>query len=58
MAIFHSEPKFLRWFNSMKPDDELFTRMALRHDIRDPGVSLEWEARMRKLQAETHQDGR
>ncbi len=52
MPEFFSDPKFQRWLKRLKPRDELVTRMALRHDIRDPGVSLKWEARIKALERE------
>jgi hypothetical protein len=30
MRDFYRDPKFLRWFDSLKPYDELVARMALR----------------------------
>jgi hypothetical protein len=32
--------------------EELIARMALREDVRDPGASREWEARINQLQAD------
>ncbi len=49
---FYSDSKFQRWLKRLKPRDELVARMALRHDIRDPGVSLKWEARIKTLERE------
>ncbi len=49
---FYSDPKFLRRLKRLKPRDELVARMALWHDIRDPGVSLKWEARIAALNSE------
>jgi hypothetical protein len=46
----HEDPKFLRWLKRLEPYDELVVRMALRHNIRDPGVSLQWEARIKALE--------
>jgi hypothetical protein len=52
MPDFYSDPKFLQWLKRLKPRDELVARLALRHDIRDPGVSLKWEGRIKKLERE------
>ncbi len=52
MRPFYSHTKFTRWLKRLKPRDELVTRMALRDDIRDPGVSLKWEGRIKALERE------
>lgn len=52
MHPFYSRSMFTRWLKRLKPRDELVTRMALRHDIREPGVSLKWEARTKALERE------
>jgi hypothetical protein len=49
---FHASPKFRRWLRSLPPREELIARMALRDEIRDPGASREWNARIEQLQHE------
>jgi hypothetical protein len=49
---FYSSPKFRRWLSSLPPREELIARIALREDIREPGVSLAWEARIVELHAD------
>jgi hypothetical protein len=46
----HSSAKFNRWLRRLPQRDELIARFALRHDIRNPGVRREWEARITELQ--------
>jgi hypothetical protein len=46
----YSSPKFRRWLRSLEPREELIARMALRDEIRDPGASREWNARIDQLQ--------
>lgn len=48
----YTTPKFRRWLLSLSPREELIARMALRDDIRDPGTSREWDARIADLQAD------
>jgi hypothetical protein len=50
MRAFYSSPKFRRWLRSLEPREELIARMALRDEIRDPGPSREWNARIDQLQ--------
>ncbi len=48
----YATQKFRRWLRSLSPRQELVARMALREDVRDPGASREWEARIADLQAD------
>jgi hypothetical protein len=36
----------------LPPRDELIARMALRADVREPGASRAWDARIADLQAD------
>jgi hypothetical protein len=49
---FYRYPKFMRWLASLSPRDELVTRVALRHLIRDRGAGRKWEARIAQLKWE------
>jgi hypothetical protein len=49
---FYASQKFRRWLRSLPPREELIARMALRDEIRDPGASREWEARIAELQSD------
>ncbi len=52
MANFYASPKFRRWLRSFEPREELVVRMALRDDVREPGASRAWAARIAALQAD------
>jgi hypothetical protein len=45
-SALYASPKSRRWLRTLSPRGELIARMALRDDVREPGASRAWEARI------------